>query len=672
MDHSLVSSVTERAGEAAPYPHLFSPFTLAGHRLRNRVAHLAITTSLSQGGQVTDRLIQYHANRARGGTAMIIAEPINMPPHQKVGAKVDAGSDQHMDGLKRWADAVESHDCRLIAQVQDAGRGRHAPGRNPDAVGASPLPDDISWTVPHAMTAGEIGVMVEGFAEACARVKRCGFSGVEISAGHGHLFHQFMSPWSNVRDDEYGGAFAGRMRLTLELMAAIRAACGRDFILGVKLPGNDGVSGGIGPELAGEIAQCVAATGHADYICFAQGSHHRSLEMHTPDGHTPPLTYRGLMQQLRPRIGNIPLMALGRITDPAEAEGLLSHGEAELIGLGRPLITDPAWPRKAAAGRARDIRYCVSGNSCWHAVISHRPIACDNNPRVAEVDELDEVTPTAHPRRIVVVGGGIAGLEAAWVAATRGHQVTLFGRSAELGGKLRLISALPGGEQFTSIYDYQQVAAEKAGVRFVLGAAATSEGILALAPDAVILATGSAMIWPRCLPAELQADGFVQDLRSALPDLLRVQQRQPGTAVLFDMDHTDGTYAAAELLHRIFEHVVLVTPRDSIAQDTYLVTRQGILRRFHQLGIEIRLHSEPHWSATMEEGVLEITNVYTGQRSSIENVAFFAFSSPRAAENALVAPLRLAGIDVLVIGDAKVARSAMAATAEGHAAGRAV
>jgi len=672
MDHSLPSGPAQEADQASPYPHLFSPYTLAGHRLRNRVTHLSITTSLSQGGQVTDRLIQYHANRARGGAAMIIAEPINMPPHQKVGAKANAGSDQDMDGLKRWADAVESQDCRLIAQVQDAGRGRHAPGRNADAVGASPLPDDISWTMPHVMTPTEIGVMVEGFAEACERVKRCGFSGAEISAGHGHLFHQFMSPWSNIREDEYGGDFAGRMRLMLELMAAIRTACGKDFILGVKLPGHDGVPGGIGPELAGEIAQCVAVTGNADYICFAQGSHHRSLEMHTPDGHTPALTYRGLMRQLRPAIGDIPLMALGRITDPAEAEGLLSHGEAELIGLGRPLIADPAWPRKAAAGRARDIRYCVSGNSCWHAVISHRPIACDNNPRVAEVDELDEVTPTTNPRKIVVVGAGIAGMEAAWVAAARGHEVTLLGRSSEVGGKLRLLAALPGGEQLTSIYDHQQVAAEKAGVRFRLGAAASVEDILTFAPDTVILATGAAMTWPRCLPAELQAEGLVQDLRSALPDLLHVRQRQRGTAVLFDMDHTDGTYAAAELLHRIFDHVVLLTPRDSIAQDSYLVTRQGILRRFHQLGIEIRLHSEPHWSETMEEGMLEVANVYTGQRSLIENVAFFAFSSPRAAEEAMAAPLRAVGIEVHVIGDAKVARAAMAATAEGHATGRAV
>jgi 2,4-dienoyl-CoA reductase-like NADH-dependent reductase (Old Yellow Enzyme family)/threonine dehydrogenase-like Zn-dependent dehydrogenase len=656
-----------------PYPNLFSPLDLAGRRLRNRIVHASITTSLSQGGQVTERHTRYFANRARGGCAMIVTEPLAMAKHQTTPHKVNARDDTNLDGLRRWAEAVEGAGCRLVAQVQDPGRGRHAPGRNPEAVGASALPDDISWTMPHVLTTAEIARMIEGFAEAARRVMRCGFSGVEISAGHGHLFHQFMSPWSNVRDDAYGGDFEGRMRLVVELIAAIRAACGSGFILGVKSPGDDGVPGGIGPALAADIARRIAATGQVDYLCFAQGSHHRTLEMHTPDAHAPPLTYLELTRRLRREVPGVPVMALGRITDPAEAEAILARGDAELVGLGRPLITDPAWPMKAAEGRARDIRYCVSGNSCWQAVISYRPIACDNNPRVAAPDELARPALARARKRVVVVGAGIAGLEAAWVAAARGHEVTVFGRSAEPGGKARLLAQLPGGEQVSSIYDYQVTEAQRSGVRFELGVEASAADVTALAPEAVVLATGARMTWPRCLPAALREEGVVPDLRSAIADLLHHRERQRGAAVLFDMDHTDGTYAAAELLHRLFDRVVVITPRESIAQDTYLVTRQGILRRFHALGIEMIPFAEPRWSEAFErEDRLDHANVYTGKLGSVADVAFLAYSTPRAPEDGLASELMAAGLALQCIGDARVARDAMAATAEGHAAGAAL
>ena len=249
--------------EESPYPLLFSPFDLGGKRLRNRIVHLSMTTSLSRDGKVTERHTQYYANRARGGAAMIVTEPVAMAPHQVVPNKVNVRDDSELDGLKRWAAAVEGQDCRLVGQVQDPGRGRHTAGRTNDAVGASALPDDISWTVPHVLTRDEIRILIDGFAQGSARLKRCGWSGVEISAGHGHIFHQFMSPWSNEREDEYGGDFENRLRLVMELIAAIRAEAGRDFILGVKMPGDDGVPGSIGPDLAAQIAARIAATGAA-------------------------------------------------------------------------------------------------------------------------------------------------------------------------------------------------------------------------------------------------------------------------------------------------------------------------------------------------------------------------------------------------------------------------
>ena len=655
----------------SPYPALFAPFTLAGKSLKNRIAHASMTTRMGDKGKVTQRQLNYYANRARGGAALIVTEPLSMARHQHIPYKIVAYNDDELDGLRRWADAVESHDCRLLGQIQDPGRGRHEAGRNPEAVGASALPDDLSGTVPRPLTIDEIHRMNDDFAQSAARLKRCGFSGVEISAGHGHLFHQFLSPWSNVREDAYGGDLAGRTRLIAQMIAAVRSTCGKDFILGLKLPGDDGVPGGIDPLQATRIASALTAPGTVDYVTFAQGSHARSLEMHVPDGYGPRLPYRKLFQQLRGAVHGVPLMSLGRITDPAEADALIAGGEAEFVQLGRALVTDPAWPNKAAQGRAHDIRYCVSCNNCWYMGAAFgQALSCDNNPRVAMADETDywpEPVRPADQKRIVIVGAGVAGMEAAWTAAARGHVVTVFSRSAEIGGKARLRAQLPGGEAVSSIYDYQHAAALRAGAHFELGVEADTTNIMALKPDIVILATGATMVPPRWLPPDALA--LVPDLRNAMQTLLHLKSRQPGTAVIYDTDQSEGLYASAEKLKSIFEHVVVVTPRDAIAEETALVTHQGINRRLSAQGIAIMVLSEPRWDAAnndFENGNLEIIQVYTGAKTVLRDVVFFAYATPRAPDITLAAPLRAAGIDVRLIGDCVSPRSVMAATAEGH------
>ena len=657
-----------------PYASLFSSIELAGRRLRNRIVHPSMTTVTGADGRATDRLIQYHLNRARGGAAMLITEPLAVAPHQKVATRVRAWNAHAEESLTRWAKAVEAEDCRLIAQIQDAGRGRHAPGRNYEAIGASALPDDISWTMPHVLSLDEISTLLGHFVESAARVKRCGFSGVEISAGHGHLFHQFMSAYSNTRTDAYGGVFENRMRLVLELIKLVRERCGTDFILGIKLPSNDGIEGSIDHAAAAKIATCVTQTGLVDYVCFAQGAHARTLELHIPDGHKERNPYAETLNALKASVGKVPVMALGRINDPAQADAIVEQGEAELVGIGRALITDAAWSRKAQLGQASRIRYCVGGNTCWKTIVGHMPIACDNNPRVAMPDELDEVfTPAAIKKRVVVVGSGIAGLEAAWIAAARGHHVTLIARGAEVGGKVRQLVSLPGGEDLSSIYDYQYVEGVRVGVNYQLNQEATLETIAQYQPEVVVLATGSTMIWPRMLPQTLRQEGWIPDLRRAMNELDGVTQHQSGTAVILDMDHTEGTYAAAERLHTLFDRVVVMTPRATIADEVALVTRQGIYRRFHEKGIDVLYAVEPRWTDTFEnEATLQYVSIYGGVLRDIENVAFFAYSTPRQPNDDLALPLKASGLEVHLIGDCRAARNILAATTEGDAVGRAL
>ncbi|MSQ63430.1 MAG: FAD-binding protein [Betaproteobacteria bacterium] len=657
---------------------LAEPFVLAGRRLRNRLVHASMSTRMVRGGMVTDEVIRFYANRAKGGAAMIVTEPFGMAdePTQHSPFKTRTWNDDNVDGLRRWADAVEAHDCRLLAQIQHSGRARHDPGRHRGAVGPSALPCDLSWTMPREMTRDEIRRFVEGIAQSSSRLQRCGFSGVEISAGHGHLFHQFLSPRSNIRVDEYGGDWQGRTRFVAEILSAVRKTCGPGFIVGLKLPGDDGLPNGIGPAQAAIVASMLTRSGEADYVCFAQGAHASTLEMHVPDRHGPRLPYRKLIAGLRAAAPGVPLIALGRITDPAEAEAILSSGEAELVGIGRALVADPAWLVKAESGRAHDIRYCLSCNTCWDTIVTHQAnIACVNNPRVGKADEVDWWPEKAGSRRrIVVVGGGIAGLEAAWVAAARGHDVLVFSRSAQPGGKARLRSFLPGGEEVSSIYDYQMGAAQRAGVRFEFGVDASLEEILSASPDAVILAAGADMIRPDWVPAEVGEAGLVPDLRDAVAAAVTHRAGgapQPGTAVIFDMDHSEGTYAAAEFFRGLFERVILVTPRNSLADLCSLVSRQGIERRFSQKGIEAAFLSEPRWGAEVEEGRLACANIHSGRTQWIDDVALITYSTPRASSNGLAPGLRGTGIPVTLVGDCRSPADMLAATAEGHAAGNA-
>ena len=430
------------------YPHLFSSVRIGPHDLPNRIVHASTSTHYCQGGRVTDRLIDYYANRARGGASLLVSEPMGMLHWQQIPTRPQILSGINADVLARWAGDVREAGGLMLGQIQDNGRGFRAGHRNLDARGASALPDDLSWTVPQALETGEVERMIDEFVASSRLLAAAGFAGVEISAGHGHLFHQFLTRRSNRRTDIFGGDIAGRTRLLRRLILGIRAGCGKDFLIGVKLPGEDGMVDGIDLAEAELITRAVCDTRAIDYLTYCWGSHSDTLYTHLPDNHGPRMPYVDKITRLgRSAAPGVPLGALGLITDPNEGERIIRNGLADLVMLCRPLVADPAWPAKARDGREAQIRYCVSCNTCWNMITTGRGLMCDNNPRVGVPDEADwRPPPAASPRRVAVVGAGVAGMEAAWVAAARGHKVHVFGASDDPGGKTRVHAGLPAAK----------------------------------------------------------------------------------------------------------------------------------------------------------------------------------------------------------------------------------
>ncbi len=640
-----------------PYRRLFAPLQVGRRSLRNRIALAATLTNFGTGNRVTDRWIDFLAERAKGGAGMIVSEIIAVDPGALAqGAIVTGYEAENEDGFRRTAAAVEGNGACLVAQLWHPGRQQlWSPVRSPK--GISGEPDAYSWTVPHVMSTDELRQVGDAYVAVAQRLKRCGFGGVELHGAHGYLITQILSPWSNRRTDRYGGSPENRIRFVHEVAEAVRQTCGPEFVIGLKMPGDEGVAGGIDVEEAARITAALATTGLIDYFAYSQGNFSLSLENHVPDMHFRHGHFLDIHRRLRPAAAGVPVMAIGRIAIPAAAETALAEGAGDFVGLARALVADADWPRKAQAGRADEIRPSSYDNFAWGEIHVGKPLAEPHNPQLGQKGESGWRPARAERgRRVVVVGAGPAGLQAARIAAERGHQVTLLGASAQIGGKLRWEAGLPGRDEHLRVIEWMTRGAARAGVRIETGTRAGREDVLALKPDSVILATGSHQRRP---------DDFVGDGLAAREWTSGASSPGTGTAVLFDMDHSAATYAVADALAARYARLVLLTPRTQLARNVNYCSAIGIHRRLYAAGADIVFAADP---VSLHDGVLVWRNVFTGIAREVPNVALFVWSTPRIADDSLAAPLHAAGIETRLVGDCMAPRNLLCAIHEGEAA----
>ena len=400
------------------YPHLFSELALGARTLRNRIALPATLTNFGAGNRITDRWVDFLAERARGGCGLIVTEIIAVDPEALAHGAIVTGYDDANDpGFERVADEVHAAGSCILGQLWHPGRQQlWHPTRSP--AGVSDQPDALSWTVPRVMTTGECAALVDAYVAAARRLARCGFDGVELHGAHGYLITQFLSPWSNTREDGYGGDLEGRTRFVREIAERIRDACGESFVVGMKMPADEGVEGGIDADEAARITGRLAATGTFDLFAYGQGNFSLSLENHVPDMHFRPGHFIDLHRRMREVSGGNPVMALGRVGTPHLAERIVAEGYGDIVGMTRAQVSDAAFANKAREGREDEIRPCVFDNFCWGQVHAGKPLAEFHNPHLGERGEADWAPdPAARPCRVAVVGAGPAGLEAAWIAA---------------------------------------------------------------------------------------------------------------------------------------------------------------------------------------------------------------------------------------------------------------
>jgi 2,4-dienoyl-CoA reductase-like NADH-dependent reductase (Old Yellow Enzyme family)/thioredoxin reductase len=675
------------------YPHLFTPIEIGNMVVPNRIAMVPTDiSSANADGSVNQRVITYHEEIARGGCGFIIVGATT--PDKATGRPtvtcLAADEDPLIPGLSHLAEAMHRHGAKCAVQIQHPGRQAAWPRKN--LMSASDQIVDVPGSAGHEviyaesiaqgksireMTVEEIYDLVEKFAEAAWRVQQAGFDSVELHGAHGYLIAQFMSPYVNKRNDRFGGSFINRMRFVLEIVNRMKLKCGKEFPIGIRYSGEEWLEGSRTLEESVRVAKLMEEHGLA-YVDISAGIFEAPAPvmdpMYYPEGWN---TYAA--EEVKKHV-NIPVITSHSLRNPDYCEKILAEGKTDMVGFCRQLIADPYWANKARAGKKKEIRRCISCLvGCWQeSLMIRRDMRCAINPAIGD-ERFIHLQPAKKSCKVAVIGGGPAGMEAARIATLRGHKVTIFEKSGELGGAMLCCCTVPGKSKMRWHADWLRLQMKKLGVEVNHGTEATIDDLRAF--DVVLLATGGKVEKPDVPGIDLPFVVTFEDvLRCKSKDCEYYPEDKPepaecGENVLIWGDHF-GAADVAEKLGHGGKKVTIVTENREFAEWMEPCHRDVMMKRFacgNGEGLTSKTYEHPVTIIPLssvieinESGEVVILNSVF-ERSSIK-VDTVVLAKVKANDE-LHEQLLDAGLVAASIGDAKQVRNLRGAVTDGANAG---
>jgi mycofactocin system FadH/OYE family oxidoreductase 2 len=475
--------------------HLFSPISIGNVNIRNRIVQSAHITGFAENGLFSDRHVRYYEARAKGGIGLIITEAVVTSPNSDLTPRIISRGymDEMIPRFKKVTNAIHAHGAKAFCQLAHGGsigtsffNWRHIES-------CSAIPSPGMGEVPAALDENGIRRVIQDHVDLALRAKEGGYDGIELHFGHGYLHQQFLSPLTNVREDAYGGDLENRMRFTMEIIDAVRKAVGDDFVVGLRSSSDELIPGGFTLEDAKQFIPIWEATGKIDYLNITVAAC-TTMTYAIPPMMVPPRPFVYCAAEIRQHV-DIPVFAVIRINDPVMANDIIKNGEADMVIMTRANICDPELSNKAKEGRLDEIRQCIACNEgCWERLLVHQEgITCMQNPEAGREGSF-KISPSQQPKKVMVVGGGCAGMKAATIAKQRGHQVSLYEKADELGGAIMIAANAPSRQELSQTVRYLTHEIDRLGVDVHLGKAVSPETVLAENPDVLIVATGATTI----------------------------------------------------------------------------------------------------------------------------------------------------------------------------------
>ncbi|MBS7562182.1 FAD-dependent oxidoreductase [Pseudomonas sp. RC4D1] len=595
------------------FPHLFAPLQIRGKRLKNRIMSSGHDTSMPTDNLVNEQLIAYHRARAEGGVGLIVLQVAGVHDSARYTSHVlMATDDACIDGYRRLAETCHAHGTVVLSQIFHPGREimESADGLLAVAYAPSAVPNERFRVMPRALDQDMIDEIIQGYADAARRLHQAGLDGVELVASHGYLPAQFINPRVNRRTDGYNGELEQRLRFIREILGAMRASTDAEFIIGLRISADERDPEGLTEDES--LAAVQLLQGQLDYVHIVAGT---SASLGGAVHIVPPMAVEAAY--LAREAGtfkaklSIPLFVTGRINQPQEAEAIIAKGQADVCGMTRALICDPQMPNKSERGHSEDVRACIA---CNQACIGHfhkgLPISCIQHPETGRELLYGQPKPSARGKRILVVGGGPAGMKAAAVAAQRGHRVTLYEASAQLGGQIQLAQLLPRRSEFGGASTNLQREMQLAGVEVVRNTRVDRALIERENPDHVIIATGAQPYWPNF---ERGGDLQVVDAWQVLRDEVQLGR----SVVVADWRCDWIGPGIAERLVRAGHQVQLAVNGTHCGESLPLYVRDQMAGELHKLAIPIIPYARLYGC---DDSTVYLQHTASGEPMLLENV----------------------------------------------------